>query len=454
MVNLLLSIIRNPAIVVALIALVGLILQKKHFTEIIKGTIKAFLGFVVLQAGANVISGSLDPFGKMFQAAFHVNGVVPNNEAIVALALSKYGTVTALILFFGLIANMLLARFTAFKNIYLSGHCAFYMACMFGIIFQTVGMNGIQLIITGALALGLYMAVFPQIAQSTMRKITGNDSVAMAHTGSLGYALSGWIGKIVGKGSKSTEELNFPKWLGFLRDSSVSISLTMVILYLIVSILSGQHFVESKLSGGTNYLVYSVTEAITFAAGVFIILSGVRLVLNEIIPAFKGISMKLVPNARPALDCPIVYPYAPNAVVLGFFCSFLGGIVGMVICALAGSTIILPGVVPHFFTGATAGVFGNARGGIRGATIGSFVNGIVITFLPLFLLPVLGNLGFANTTFSDADYGVTGIFAGNIAKSFGATGVTLSVVVLLLLTFVYSFFKKSKANDNSQQIGA
>jgi PTS system ascorbate-specific IIC component len=70
---------------------------------------------------------------------------------------------------------------------------------------------------------------------------------------------------------------------------------------------------------------------------------------------------------------------------------------------IAGSIIILPGVVPHFFTGATAGVFGNATGGIRGATIGSFINGLFITFLPVFLMPVLGDLGFANATFSDSD---------------------------------------------------
>ena len=67
--------------------------------------------------------------------------------------------------------------------------------------------------------------------------------------------------------------------------------------------------------------------------------------------------------------------------------------------------VIIPGVVPHFFVGAAAGVFGNATGGRRGAILGAFAQGLLITFLPVFLLPVLGDIGFANTTCSDADFG-------------------------------------------------
>ena len=86
---------------------------------------------------------------------------------------------------------------------------------------------------------------------------------------------------------------------------------------------------------------------------------------------------------------------------------------GLIICGQFNWVLILPGVVPHFFTGATAGVFGNATGGRRGAMIGAFANGLLITFLPVLLLPVLGAIGFANTTFSDADFGAVGIVLGN-----------------------------------------
>ena len=36
----------------------------------------------------------------------------------------------------------------------------------------------------------------------------------------------------------------------------------------------------------------------------------------------------------------------------------------MVLLYLLGLTVIIPGVVPHFFVGAAARVFGNATGGV------------------------------------------------------------------------------------------
>lgn len=448
--RLFMDILSQPAVLVALISLIGLMIQKKPASEVIKGTTKSFLGFIVISAGAGILVGSLEPFGKMFEEAFNVNGVVPNNEAIVAMALSEFGSNTALIMFFGMLANILIARFTSLKYIFLTGHHTLYMACMIAVILTVAGMEGAMLVIIGSLALGLIMAFFPALAQPFMKKITGTDQVGFGHFSTLGYILSGYIGKLVGKKSKSTEEINFPKGLAFLRDSSVSIALTMTILYIIVALFTGPAYIEAELSGGTHYLVYSVIQAVTFAAGVFVILAGVRLVLAEIVPAFKGISTKLVPNAKPALDCPIVFPYAPNAVLIGFFCSFLGGLVGMAFLGMVGGIIILPGVVPHFFTGATAGVFGNATGGIRGATIGSFFNGLLITFLPVFLMPVLGDLGFANTTFSDADFGAAGILLGKVANSFGSTGVIVTVLVSLVVAVAWNVIRKNKPVDQTK----
>lgn len=438
------DILKVPAVLVGVIALIGLLAQKKSFSDVVKGTVKTILGFIVLGGGATVLVGSLNPLGGMFEHAFNIQGIIPNNEAIVSISLEKYGASTALIMAFGMVANIIVARFTRLKYIFLTGHHTFYMACMIGIILTVAGFEGVQLVFTGALTLGLVMAFFPAIAQRYMRRITGNDDIAFGHFGTLGYVLSGWIGSKVGKNSRSTEEMNLPKNLSFLRDSSISISMTMIVIYLILAICAGQDYVESQLSGGQNYLVYSIIQAITFAAGVFIILQGGRLILAEIVPAFTGFSEKLVPNARPALDCPVVYPYAPNAVLIGFLFSFLGGLAGLFLLGQMKMVLILPGVVPHFFTGATAGVFGNATGGRRGAMLGAFANGLLITFLPVLLLPVLGALGFANTTFSDTDFGVVGIVLGNMARFLTKEMIMVAIVAIFGLLVAHNFLGKRK----------
>lgn len=438
----LIDVASTPAILVALIAVLGLSLQKKPVSEIVKGGIKTFVGFLVVSGGAGIIQSSLQPFGQMFEHAFNLKGVVPNNEAIVAVALTKYGTATSIIMLLGMVFNILIARFTRFKYIFLTGHHTLYMACMIAVIMSVAGFTSVGLMIMGGLALGIIMSLAPAFVQKYMVQLTGNDKVALGHFSSLGYWLSGFVGGLVGDKTKSTEDIKFPKGLAFLRDSTVSIAISMSVIYLIVALFAGSGYIESKLSDGVNSLVYALQLGGQFAAGVFVILAGVRLILAEIVPAFKGISERLVPDSKPALDCPIVYPYAPNAVLIGFISSFVGGLVSMFILIFSGGVVILPGVVPHFFCGATAGVMGNASGGVRGAVVGAFAQGVLISFLPVFLMPVLGDLGFAGSTFSDADFGLTGIFLGLMAKNGGVLLVSIGILAVLAGMFVLTFLKK------------
>lgn len=448
------QILSTPSILVGFIALIGLVAQKKPIEIVIKGTLKTILGFIVLGAGAGVLVGALNYFGAMFNFGFGVNGVVPNNEAIVSLALNTYAESTAYIMAFGMLANIILARFSKLKYIFLTGHHTLYMAALIAVVLTVGGLSGWQLVLSGSALLGLTMAIFPAMAQKTMVKITGDDSVAFGHFGTVGYVFSAWIGSMVGKGSASTEDIKFPKSLSFLRDTSVAISLTMFIFFLIVTlkVVTTPGYEEAALTNsylvmGQHWFIFSLIQSLTFAGGVYVVLAGVRLVLAEIVPAFKGISEKIVPDAKPALDCPVVFPYAENAVLIGFLSSFIGGIVGLGILTLVGGfALILPGVIPHFFCGATAGVFGNATGGRKGAIIGAFGHGLLITFLPALLMPVMGALGFAQTTFSDADFTVVGIIFGNIANFVQGNGLMAIVLGTFLLPIIWALFSPKKAS--------
>ncbi len=442
------QVLSTPAIFVGLIALLGLLLQKKDAQTCFKGTIKTILGFIVLNAGASVVQDAIIPFGELFQSAFGVEGVVPNNEAITSLGLTDYAVQTASIFALGMCFNLILARFSKLKFIFLTGHHALYMSCLVAILMSIAGLEGAKLILTGALLMGFVMSVFPALMQPTIRKVIGDDSLALGHFGSGCYCLSAQIGKLFGRkeDTTTTEDIHFPQGLSFLRENTISIALAMFLCYIVVSGVAVFTSPEAaaEIFAGENWVLYSIIKSITFSAGIYIVLSGVRMLINEVVPAFKGISEKLVPNAKPALDCPTVFPFAPNAVLIGFLCSFVGGIVALAVLALMGQAgmavaIILPGAVLHFFCGATAGVCGNATGGLKGCVAGAFVHGIVATFLAAGLYPILGSMGFANTTFSDTDFTLVGIVFGNLVKFVSSNTLMVIVMILFLLPILYNY---------------
>ena len=224
----------------------------------------------------------------------------------------------------------------------------------------------------------------------------------------------------------------------------------MVLIYLVFGVwgaikLPAAEFValfgaDTVASG----IMAAVAMGLQFGVGVAIILYGVRIVLGELIPAFQGIAKKVVPGAVPALDIPVVFPFAQNAVLIGFISSFIAGLISLFLIAvwfgpLWGFALILPGMVPHFFTGGGAGVFGNATGGKKGAVAGGFINGVLVTFLPALLMLVIDKLSavsgietFRGSTFGDADFGVLGVLLGGSVL----TGNRFLSVILILLVVV------------------
>src|SRR5690625_7753646 len=88
----------------------------------------------------------------------------------------------------------------------------------------------------------------------------------------------------------------------------------MVLIFTITFLFADLSLIN-EISGGENVFVFAIMQAITFTAGFVLVLQGVRMMLAEIVPAFRGISQKIVPNAVPDLDVPVIFPYATNAVI-------------------------------------------------------------------------------------------------------------------------------------------
>ncbi|RYM02842.1 PTS ascorbate transporter subunit IIC [Sporolactobacillus sp. THM7-7] len=436
----LLSIISQPALLLGLISLVGLVALRSPAHKVLTGTLGPILGYLMLSAGASFIVSSLDPLGKMINEGFNIRGVVPNNEAIVAVAQKVLGVNTMLILVLGLVCNLLFARFTKYKYVFLTGHHSFFMACLLSAVLDSAGLSDASTIICGGILLGAWSSISPAIGQRYTLKATDGDEIALGHFGSIGYYLSAWVGSKVGDPSKSTENIEIPDKWAFLRNTTIATAITMIFFYLIAAIAAGPTYI-STISDGESPYVYAVINGLNFAVGVAIVYAGVRMILADLIPAFQGIARKVIPNAVPAVDCAVFFTYGQTAVILGFVCSFIGGVIGMFILGFLGGVLIVPGLVPHFFCGATAGIFGNATGGRRGAMAGSFVNGLLLAFLPAALLPVLGDLGFENTTFGDLDFALIGILLGQSNHLMGSVGVYMIVLIALLVLFIPNFFK-------------
>lgn len=398
------NILTQAGITLALIALLGLILQKKSFGNCLSGALKTLLGFMVLSAGSAIITGSLTYFGKIFTEGFGLRGIIPSIEAINGQAMNELGlgspiAFTFLAIF---IVNIILARVTKWKYIFLTGQALLWMATMCTAFGYFAGFRGFTLVLVGGIVGGIFAVAMPAVAQPIIRKITGSNDIALGHFCTIGYLVEAGVAKIVGNPKDSVEEIKLPKQFEFLQDTYLSVMVVMVPLYIITALFAGPAFCQD-LSGNTNYVVFAFLQAIQFVVGVYVLLAGVRLILGEIVPAFRGIAMKLVPNAIPALDCPVLFPYSPNAVILGFITTTIGTIIAMFVLPIFGLAMILPGMLINFFAGGTAGIFGNAVGGKRGAIIGGIVHGFFITLLPALLVGIFDSLGFVNATATDVD---------------------------------------------------
>ncbi|MGT2666839.1 PTS sugar transporter subunit IIC [Streptococcus rifensis] len=420
------NILTQAAITIALIAMLGLILQKKSFGQVISGTLKTLLGFQVLSAGSGIIVGSLTYFGEIFQKGFHTQGIVPSIEAINGQAMNDLGlgsdiALTFLAIF---IFNVIFARFTKWKYIFLTGQAILWMATMTTVFGYFAGLRGLVLILVGGIVGGAFAVAMPAIAQPIIRKVTGSNDIALGHFCTIGYLFEAGVAKLFGErgeNKRSIEDIELPKAFDFLQDTYLSVMVVMVPLYIITALFAGPDAVDT---GNQQYVMYAFMQSIQFVVGVYVLLAGVRLLLAEIVPAFRGVAMKLVPDAVPALDCPVFFPYSPNAVILGFITTTIGTVIAMITLPFFGLATILPGMLTNFFAGGTAGIFGNAVGGRRGAIIGGIAHGFFITLLPALLVAAFNQLGFVNATATDVDTVVAALlYAWILSPIFKVMGV-------------------------------
>ncbi|SFP68895.1 PTS system, ascorbate-specific IIC component [Amycolatopsis arida] len=370
-------------ILIGLITLVGLLLQRKRIEDVVGGALRATIGVVILFIGIEVFTGGLTSFQAVLADA--MGTTPPKADRTLTDFLSTHGGTIALVITVAFGLHVLLVRlFPAAHYLYLTGHLMFWVSAVTVAMLVTVapGADQLTLVLCGAGFVAAYWTLQPLWMRPLMRGVIPQDTFGFAHTSSLTCVLAGVAARPLGSRERhDTEKLRLPRQLSFFKDVNVSTALVISVLMLIGVALADPALVAgqaAELDEKLSPWVWGLLVGLRFAGGIAILLFGVRMFLAEIVPAFKGISDKVIPGTRPALDAPTVFPSAPTAVMLGFVSAtavFLGCLGAF---AAAGWFTLAPPMIMLFFVGGASAVFGNAVAGWRGALLGGVLTGLVL----------------------------------------------------------------------------
>lgn len=361
------SFFRNPPFLLGFIAIAGLALLRKPIDQILKGGFLAAFGMFIIGFGADILVGSILPLNVLYQGLYSSSTVEPGLGF--AAYTEAYGSVVGLAMLAGFVLHLSIARFTKVKTIFLTGHFLYWMPFIFVAVAVGAGFtNELAIIVWGGVLSALYWSFMPYFLRPFVREVIGDDSFTLGHPSGFLALLAGTVARYVGDKSKSTEDLKIPKSLGFFREVSITGSIVIFISFVVSGLLIGSF-------NDQNLVSYSLTQGLQFGVGLIILLQGVRMLINEIVPAFEGISSKIIPNAQPAYDCPLLFTYKPNALLIGFVVAMIVS-TGLIIVSNAANifgVFLIPLIITSFFECGTAAIIADGQGGLRGAVIGTSV---------------------------------------------------------------------------------
>ena len=410
-VTILVKSLTQAPIFLSLVTLVGLLLQRKKPHELLDGVIKTLVGMVMLSTGSNLLTSTLTPLIQKLNAVTGVQGVVPQNFAVYGTMLGEYATAVVMAFLLGFVINLLLVKVLPWKqckNVYLTVHVALILSSF--LCAATSAAFGWEIvsvptIVLSGILLGCYNTFSPAVARLYTKDLTG-DNFTLGHQLQIGTGLACLLAKAVGNPEEDADKIKLPKGLDVLKDITVAMALVMVIIFIGMGVAIGQAGID-ELAGGTYWLVWLFLQGITFTVGFSVLLAGVRMFINQLLPAFKGIADKYAKGSIPALDCAVFYPYSGTGAMLGFISAAVGAFAAMLVTIVLGMPIVVfpsPNIV--VFDGMTLGVFGNKFGGWKGAIAAGFVTCFLVHMAIVLLYPLTGVLYGGGLTYSQTDYSI------------------------------------------------
>jgi PTS system ascorbate-specific IIC component len=406
------NILRNPPVLLGLIAGLGLVLQGKNFTDIVKGMLLAAFGMIILDTGVGILVGTIAPINAAFQSLSAGASTAAGLTDVTFTAL--HGGEVGLAMLIALILHLVIARITPFKIIFLTGHMIWWFPFIFVAAGVEAGLSGWLLVGISAVFSALYWSIMPFALRKYVWAVTGDQGFTLGHPTGILSLVSGFVASKVGNKAKSTEDLKVPQSLSFFREASIIGAIVILILWIVVGLI-----IPALTE---NLIMASINQGLRFGAGLLVMLTGVRMLISQIVPAFKGISDKLVPNAIPALDCPVIFNYRPNAVIIGFIVAMIVSTILVLICNTLNvfGVMLIPLVITSFFECGAAAVIGEGQGGFRGCVIGTIcAAAVMVAIVGISAIVYSGTIQNWMLIFGGNDFSLFGPIARFIGGIFG-----------------------------------
>lgn len=402
------NLFNEVAILIGLIVLAGLWLQRKKVEEIIAGSMRAVIGIYILQAGISVFVAGLVSFQTILANAFGLEP--PEATGSLDTFLADQGGTIAMVITVAFLVHVAFVKLLHLKYVYLTGHLMFWMSFVVvaSLVTAWSSLTQLQLVLIGSAIISVYWTVQPMYMANKMRRVTGNDEWGYAHTSSSNAYLAAAAGKYLGDPEKEdAEKVKLPARLSIFKDINVSTGIVITAIMLAAMAFADNAVRVAQAAAydpDVNPWVWAVIQSLKFAAGIAILLFGVRMFLAEVVPAFKGVSDRVIPGARPALDCPTVFPGAPSSVMIGFLSATAVFLTLMVVFAAIDWITIVPPMIMLFFPGGAAGVFGNKHGGWKAAILGGGITGLFLAVGQAVTWPLLSGTAPELATLADPDW--------------------------------------------------
>lgn len=368
------QVLSRPELLLGLVTLLGNILLRKKIDVLIQSTIKTIAGFMLLEQGAAMLAGTFKPIVERVSQVHHLVGAVSDPYvtlmAVINALQSSYVLVGYTVLL-AMLLNILLIigrRLTGIRTLFLTGHIMFQQAGLI-VAFFVLQMHTAPwcTVLCASVLTALYWSIGSNLIYRHTEAVTEGAGFSVGHQQQFVCWLACRLAPFLGRRDENIEQVSLPGWLGLFHDNLVAtVLLMLVFLGLILSSLGFDNL--QRMAGGSHWTIYILETAMMFAVGLAVIIQGVRMFVAELSEAFQGISQRLIPGAVLAIDCAVLFSFAPNSVAWGFIWGALGQLCGVLILWAAGSPVmVIPGFIPMFFSNATIGVYANYYGGWRAA---------------------------------------------------------------------------------------